>query len=337
VTTVTAPEWDSFVAAHPQGHILQTSAWGDLKCAFGWSVARVGIKKEGVLVAGAQVLFRPLPTGLYTIAYIPKGPIVDWANDSLVDFLFKSLDNVAHSANAVFLKIEPVTSIPPNALPAALKIAPAHNIQPPRSLIIDLRPAEETLLANMKQKTRYNVRLAAKKDIIVTPSEDIDAFCQLMKVTGERDNFGVHDEKYYRTAYDLFHPLNRAQLFIATFNGQPLAGLMLFTLGTRAWYLYGGSSNEERNRMPAYLLQWEAMRWAKAHGVEEYDLWGVPDEDEAKLEAEFETRHEGLWGVYRFKRGLGGQLVRAPAAFDRVYSRPLYKLYEMYMGRNGVD
>lgn len=334
VTTVTAPEWDAFVSTHPQGHILQTPAWGDLKCAFGWSVARVGIKQEGALVAGAQVLFRPLPTGLYTIAYIPKGPIVDWANQPLVDFLFKSLDNVAQSANAVFLKVEPDSPPPPNVLPPGPRMAAAHNIQPRRSILIDLRPDEESLLNTMKQKTRYNVRLAAKKDVVVTPSDDLDAFCNLMKITGERDKFGVHDEKYYRKAYDLFRPLNRVQLFLATFNGLPLAGLMLFTLGKRAWYFYGGSSNDERNRMPTYLLQWEAMRWAKAHGVEEYDLWGVPDEDEPKLEAEFETRHEGLWGVYRFKRGLGGTLTRAPAAFDRVYSNTLYKLYELYMGRN---
>jgi lipid II:glycine glycyltransferase (peptidoglycan interpeptide bridge formation enzyme) len=341
--TVTASEWDAFVASHPDGHILQTPAWGDLKCAFGWSAARVGIKKDGVVVAGAQVLFRPLPTGLYTIAYIPKGPLVDWSNAPLVEFLFKSLDNVAQSANAVFLKIEPPDSsknleaqLSNFQLPTS-NLKSASNIQPRRSIVVDLRSDEETILAAMKQKTRYNVRLAAKKDVVVTASEDIEAFCALMKVTGERDEFGVHDEKYYRKAYELFRPLDRAQLFVATFEGKPLAALMLFVLGKRAWYFYGGSSNEERNRMPAYLLQWEAMRWAKARGVEEYDLWGVPDEEEDVLEANFETRHEGLWGVYRFKRGLGGKLVRAPGAVDRVYSGALYKLYEMYMGRRGVE
>ena len=334
--TIDATEWDAFVAAHPDGHILQTPAWADLKCAFGWSAARVGVKQEGVLVAGAQVLFRPLPTGLYTIAYIPKGPLVDWTNESLVAFLFKSLDNVAQSANAVFLKIEPPTA-KFKLQTSNFKIIAASNIQPRRTIVIDLRPAEETILAAMKQKTRYNVRLAAKKDVVVTSSEDIESFCALMKVTGERDAFGVHDEKYYRKAYELFRPLDRAQLFVASFEGQPLAALMLFMLGQRAWYFYGGSSNEERNRMPAYLLQWEAMRWAKARGVEDYDLWGVPDEEEDVLEANFETRQEGLWGVYRFKRGFGGQLGRAPGAVDRVYSQTLYKLYRLYMGRRGME
>ncbi len=337
MTTVTAPEWDAFVAAHPDGHILQTPAWADLKCAFGWSAARVGIKKEGQLVAGAQVLFRPLPTGLYTIAYIPKGPLVDWNNASLVDFLFKSLDNVAQSANAVFLKVEPLAELPPSTLTQTPRTVPANSIQPRRTLVVDLRPEEDAILNAMKQKTRYNVRLAAKKDVVVTPSEDLDAFCQLMNVTGEPDKFRLHDDRSYRTASDVFPPLTPPHPLLPRYPAHPLAGLMLFTLGRRAWYFYGGSSNAERNRMPPYLLQWEAMRWAKARGVEEYDLWGVPDEDEAKLEAEFETRHEGLWGVYRFKRGFGGQLLRAPQPVDRVYSRMLYKLYEMYIGRGGEE
>ena len=154
-----------------------------------------------------------------------------------------------------------------------------------------------------------------------------------MKITGERDQFGVHSSAYYRTVYELFRPLNRAQIFTAYYNDQPLATLMLFMLGERAWYFYGGSSNEERNRMPTYLLQWEAMRWAKARGATHYDLWGVPDEDEETLEANFETRDDGLWGVYRFKRGFGGKLIREPDAMDRVYSPMMYKLYQMYMGR----
>ncbi|MEK6575174.1 MAG: peptidoglycan bridge formation glycyltransferase FemA/FemB family protein, partial [Chloroflexota bacterium] len=276
--SISAVEWDEFVAAHPDGHILQTPAWADLKCAFGWSAARVGIRDGGKLVAGAQMLFRPLPAALYNIAYIPKGPLVDWSNESLVEFLFKSLDNVAQSANAVFLKIEPPAS---NFKRQTSNMQPSpHVIQPRRTLTIDLRPDEEAILAAMKQKTRYNIRLAAKKDVAVTPTDDLDTFCQLMKVTGERDQFGVHDAKYYRKAYELFRPASRARLFIATFEGKPLAGLMLFTLGKRAWYFYGGSSDEERSRMATYLLQWEAMRWARARGVEEYDLWGVPDEDE---------------------------------------------------------
>jgi lipid II:glycine glycyltransferase (peptidoglycan interpeptide bridge formation enzyme) len=101
--------------------------------------------------------------------------------------------------------------------------------------------------------------------------------------------------------------------------------------------LYGASTDEERNRMPTYLLQWEAMRWAKARGAEEYDLWGVPDEDEATLEANFETRHDGLWGVYRFKRGFGGKVNQAAGPLDTVYHPLLYRLYVAVIGRREAN
>lgn len=202
-----------------------------------------------------------------------------------------------------------------------------HNIQPPRSMIVDIKGSEDEILARMKQKTRYNIRLAEKKGVTVRAWDDIPAFHKMMQSTGARDNFGVHSLAYYRRAYELFHPTGMAELLVAEYEGRPLAALMVFRHGKRAWYVYGASTDEERNRMPTYLLQWEAMRWARARGCEEYDLWGVPDEDEAILEAGFETRHDGLWGVYRFKRGFGGKLKRAMQAVDRVYNPFLYRLY----------
>jgi lipid II:glycine glycyltransferase (peptidoglycan interpeptide bridge formation enzyme) len=123
-------------------------------------------------------------------------------------------------------------------------------------------------------------------------------------------------------------------LLVAEYEGEPLASLMVFAnpFGKRAWYMYGASNDNERNRMPTYLLQWEAICWARARGSEEYDLWGVPDEDEAKLESEFESRRDGLWGVYRFKRGFGGEVKRAAQAVDRVYNPLLYWMYLKLIG-----
>ena len=179
----------------------------------------------------------------------------------------------------------------------------------------------------MKPKCRYNIRLAEKKGITVRAWDDIPAFHEMMTVTGGRDKFGVHSQEYYQRAYELFHPKGTCELLVAEFEGKPLASLMVFANGKRAWYVYGASNDQERNRMPTYLLQWEAIRWAKARGCDEYDLWGVPDENEEALEAQFESRHDGLWGVYRFKRGFGGEVKRAAQAADRVYNPLLYWLY----------
>ena len=155
----------------------------------------------------------------------------------------------------------------------------------------------------------------------------------MMQATGQRDQFGVHSLDYYRRVFELFLPLEMCQLLMALYDSQPLAGLMAFTHGRRAWYFYGASGSAHRNRMPNYLLQWEAMRWARQRGCQQYDLWGVPDADLDTLEAEFTRRADGLWGVYRFKRGFGGELRRAAGPWDRVYMPALYPLYRWWVGR----
>ncbi|HEB64588.1 MAG TPA: peptidoglycan bridge formation glycyltransferase FemA/FemB family protein [Chloroflexi bacterium] len=324
---VNAQAWQEFLDTHyPQAHLLQTAAWGTLKRAFGW-------QPEYLVVgtAGAQILFRELPLG-FTVAYIPKGPL------GKPDLAFwKQADTLCRQRRAIFLRVEPDfwEDAPPfggGARPLKARPAP-QAVQPRRTLVVDLTPDEDAILGRMKQKTRYNIRLAMRKGVRVRPSDDLPAFHALMQTTGERDNFGIHSLEYYRRAYDLFHPLGACELLLAEYEGQPLAGLMVFAWGKRAWYFYGASNNQERNRMPTYLLQWEAMRWARNRGCTSYDLWGVPDEDEAVLEAAFTERREGLWGVYRFKRGFGGQLKRAAPPLDRVYRPILYAAYRRWARR----
>jgi lipid II:glycine glycyltransferase (peptidoglycan interpeptide bridge formation enzyme) len=182
----------------------------------------------------------------------------------------------------------------------------------------------------MKQKTRYNIKLAIKKGIQVEKTEDVSTFYELMVDTGKRDNFGVHSKSYYQLAYDLFSPKNNVALLVAKFQDIPLAGLMVFRSGNRSWYFYGASNNLERNRMPTYLIQFEAMKWAKSQGCDIYDLWGIPDEPEEILERDFESRSDGLWGVYRFKRGFGGEIKKSVPAYDRIYQPALYKLINIF-------
>ncbi|NUM49045.1 MAG: peptidoglycan bridge formation glycyltransferase FemA/FemB family protein, partial [Anaerolineales bacterium] len=202
-----------------------------------------------------------------------------------------------------------------------------------RTITLDISGSEDQILARMKQKTRYNLRLAEKKGIVIRPSNDLLTWDKLMQETGERDAFGVHSQAYYQKAYDLFHPSGSCELLLAEFEGEPLAAIMVFARGNRAWYFYGASSNAHREKMPTYLLQWEGIRWAREKGCTEYDLWGIPDEDEATLEAGFMEKSEGLWGVYRFKRGFGGEVKRAEGPWDRVYWKGLYRVYLWRVGR----
>ena len=315
-------DWNEFLARHPDAHLLQTGEWGELKAAFGWEARRL---IDGG--AGAQVLFRRLPLG-YSAAYIPKGPLFGDQDSAALGRFWTDLDELCRSRGAIFCKLEPDAweTDPPIPLSPGWVRSP-HNIQPPRTLVVGLRGTEDEILGRMKQKTRYNIRLAAKKGIAVRSWADLESFHRMLTVTGRRDGFGVHTQDYYRRAHELFHPAGKCELLVAEFEGRPLAALMAFARGKRAWYVYGASNEEARNRMPTYLLQWEAMRWARGRGCETYDLWGAPDEEEAVLEAGFEARGDGLWGVYRFKRGFGGELKRAAQALDRIRYPWLYRLY----------
>ena len=298
-------EWDAFLSQFPNAHILQSAAWGELKSAYGWEVHRLVAGNSG-----AQVLFRRLSYGI-KFAYIPKGPIgEDW------DSIWAEVDLLCRQAGAVFLKVEPDAweRVTNGSRPMASLdgFRPSgHAIQPMRTLIVDLTGDEMSVLGRMKQKTRYNVRLAQKRGIVVKPSSDLETFYRLMEITSKRDHFGVHQPEYYQQTYSLFHPQGQCELLLAEYEREPVAALMVLAKGRRAWYFYGASSETHRELMPTYLIQWEAMRWARSAGCDEYDLWGVPDYDLETLEANFSSRADGLWGVYQFKRGFGGELRRA--------------------------
>jgi lipid II:glycine glycyltransferase (peptidoglycan interpeptide bridge formation enzyme) len=320
-------EWDTFLSQFSNPHILQTSSWGRLKADFGWHLAYVASQK-----CGAQILVKRILPGI-NFAYIPKGPVGhNW------DQLWTDIDTICQARNCAFLKVEPdfwenadqkqdVTSF---LLPDTF-IQSHHSIQPLQTLVVDLKSEESQILGRMKQKTRYNINLALKKNVIVNPQVELNAFYELMKITGQRDQFGIHSLAYYQRAYDLFHEHDQCQLLLAEFEGSPISALLVFRAGNRAWYFYGASSNLHRDIMPNYLLQWEAIRWAKSQSCCEYDLWGVPDFDLATLEANFASRNDGLWGVYRFKRGFGGELKRSIGSWDRVYNPFLYRLYSLWM------
>lgn len=328
MTILDVQAWQEYLADHPEAHVLQSAAWGELKSAFGWFPLRLKVGD-----CGAQILFRRLPLGR-TVAYIPKGPVgTDWLS------LWPEVDAACRKNRAIFLKVEPDCweDSAKECKEQFAALTPAVPVQPRRTVEISLEGDEEEWLARMKQKTRYNIRLAEKKQVVIRESDDVSAFSHIMQTTGERDQFGVHHPSYYQKAFDLFSARNDCVLLMAEYEGQPLAGLIVFAQGSRAFYFYGASSNAERNRMPAYLLQFHAMRWAAARGCLAYDLWGIPDMDEEELERQFAGREDGLWGVYRFKRGFGGEIRRSVGAWDKIYQPLLYKLYLLYTRHRGSE
>jgi lipid II:glycine glycyltransferase (peptidoglycan interpeptide bridge formation enzyme) len=186
-------------------------------------------------------------------------------------------------------------------------------VQPARTIVLDVQEPEETLLAHMKEKWRYNIRLAARKGVEIREAQtlaELEAWYTLLQTTGERDHFGIHTLDYYRRAWQIFAPARQAHLLLASVQDELLAGIFVCVSGAEALYLYGASSNERRNLMPNYLLQWEAIRRARAAGARRYDFWGIPATDEGD---------EAMAGVYRFKSGWGGRVVRFMGNYEHVY------------------
>ncbi|MCL4488729.1 MAG: peptidoglycan bridge formation glycyltransferase FemA/FemB family protein [Chloroflexi bacterium] len=327
--------WDSFVAASPEGHLLQTTPWGALKSRFGWQVERVALCSGKRIVAGAQVLYRSFPLG-QTLAYVPKGPLVDWNDDRAVSAVLAALRDAAHRRRAFCLKLEPDLPDTPGLAQILSKNGlrrSLQSVQPRSTLLIELKRDEEEILASMKPKTRYNIRLASRKGVVVRDGTlgDLPVFQDLIAATSRRDHFTAYGPRYYRAAFELFVPGGHARLLLATFQGTVLAGIFVFAFGNKAWYMYGASGSIHRNLMPNHLLQWEAIRWARERGCATYDLWGIPDQvgDQPERHAHAPPKcANGLWGVFGFKRGFGGRIVHYLGVYDDVLVHAVDWLYE---------
>ncbi len=356
-------KWDQFVNDHPGGHFLQSWGWGELKASIGWHPFRFSLwdGKQRQMVAAAQVLCRPapgFPLWAGHLAYIPRGPVIDWSDACMCKAFFTQLNAYLRRRGALALRMEPNRVVealtystgsnprPENPLATGVPVAhsnieelqavdttattattatiatmatlpmllyPVQPVQPIRSIVLDLTPTENVLLAAMKEKWRYNLRLAERKGITVRVAEtveDVEAWYALLRTTGERDHFGIHTIDYYLKAWHIFAPGQQACLFLAEYDGRLLAGIFVAMLARQAIYLYGASSNEHRNLMPNYLLQWAAICWAKRQGAVQYDFWGIP---------ETESAGEAMAGVYRFKRGWGGKTMRFVGCYEHTY------------------
>jgi peptidoglycan pentaglycine glycine transferase (the first glycine) len=382
--------WNSVISHLPNPHFLQTYEWGQVKAKYGWSPLYALWTADGKFsvfkdtdnwsmdnpyyVAAALILKRQILKNGFaarlSILYAPKGPLLDWTNEALRNRVLNDLQFFARKQGAIFLKMDPdvvlgtgVPSSEEDAIDTGGQTVVSElkrrrwqyasdQIQFKNTVLIDLNPSEDELLARMKQKTRYNIRLAEKKAVTlrIGTQNDLSILYQMYAETSVRDGFVIRDESYYRTVWTTFManthppisdldfpiPNNQssrsipvgstpfAEPLIAEYNNEPVAAIFVFYFAGHAYYVYGMSRNVHREKMPSYLLQWEAMKRAKAKSCSVYDLWGAPDVfDES----------DSLWGVYRFKEGLGGRVVRTLGAWDFAPSPLWYKMYSEIIPR----
>ena len=335
--------WNAFVARAPSGHLMQSCEWGDFKVALGWRVQRVGVECDGRIVAGAQMLLRPLPGLPLTIAYVPKGPVVDPKDGCAVASLSAALHQVARRQGAIVLRMEP--NLPDDGCVHEVLqrcgFRPSVHTNHPRStIVIDLAGGEDVVLANMpRKKTRKLIRRAVREGVTIVEgnSHDIDDFHEILRSTAEIKGFPVHARAFYEQAWRVFQGTGSVKLLLAKYQEQIVAGKMVFVFGDRSMHFWGGTSHEGRDVYASYLIQWEAIKWAIARGCKYCDLWGIPDEIAEMLRKGQDVpkdRLGGLWGVYSFKRGFGGEIECYAGAYDYVYRPVLYWLGMIVLARN---
>jgi lipid II:glycine glycyltransferase (peptidoglycan interpeptide bridge formation enzyme) len=332
IVPIDAPvAWNQTLLRLSAPHVLQSWEWGAFKSRHGWSATRWVLQQaDGTPRAAALVLRRRLPRLPFSLLYIPKGPILDHADAPAWEAILAHLERLAHRRRAVFVKIDPDVSHDEDAVCNRLSARgwrpSREQIQFRNTMTLDLTQDEDALLAAMKSKWRYNVRLAGRKGVRVRPGtmDDLPLLYAMYHETALRDGFVIRPLAYYEDLWGSFIQRGLAQPLIAEVEGQAVAMVLLFYFGDRAWYMYGASRNQQRDKMPNHLLQWEAMRWAKSAGCAVYDMWGAPDEA---------VESDPLWSVYRFKRGFGAAWVRHIGAYDYPASRLWYWGYSVAMPR----
>lgn len=346
----TQENWDQVVSTLSGRHFLQTWEWGEAKRFSGWQpLHRIWVSDDDQVCAAALILTRAVELkGIklpLRMMYIPRGPLLlDWQDQVLRRQVLSDLRQVGKQQQVIFIKIDPQVELG-RGVPGGEEAAQApgsesvinhlgqegwipakDQVQFQNTMLIDLRPDADQLLASMKQKTRYNVRLAARRGVAVRPggTKDLELMFQMYAETAVRDRFTIRNADYYLNIWRDFINSDLGEPLLAEVGGEPVAGVIIFRFGGRAWYVYGMSREVHREKMPNYLLQWEAIRRAKLAGCTEYDLWGAPD----KFDEE-----DDLWGVYRFKEGLGAEVVRFIGAYDLPINPLLYRAYTQLLPR----
>lgn len=336
--------WQAVMGKLPNPHALQSWTWGAFKSRWGWSAQAYLMtiaENSWEPLAAAMVLKRPLPRSPFCVLYVPKGPLLNYNDIPLRQQVLAQLEKIAQQERAIFIKIDPEVAQswglePERPSPIGRKFVEelqsrgwrysAEQIQFRNTVELNLQRPDDEILAAMKQKTRYNIRLAERKEITIRPGTpaDFPLIAQMYRETAVRDGFTIRPLDYYLDIWQAFYQDGIAQPLLAEFAGQAIAAVVLVRFGQRAIYMYGASTDHERQRMPNYLLQWEAIRWANAQGLSVYDFWGAPDEF---------VESDRLWGVWRFKDGFNGQVVKHIGAWDYP-ARPFwYWLYTQALPR----
>jgi lipid II:glycine glycyltransferase (peptidoglycan interpeptide bridge formation enzyme) len=317
-------EYEAFVQNHPKGHFCQSVMWAKLKTE--WKFEAVIVRDaEGEICGTMGILVRKVPVFPTAIMYAPRGPVCDVHNKAVMEQLVAGAKEIADKHNAYVLRMDTDVKSDDTEFAALCQelgfTLPQQSknfegIQP--RYVFRLYPEgrnEEELMASFHSKTRYNIRVAIKKGVEVKLADEsaVDDFHRIMLETGLRDNFVIRTPQYFKRLLQVMG--EHARLYMAYLDGRPIAGTIAIAYGDKVWYLYGASSNADRNAMPNYLLQMEMIKWAVERGARVYDFRGVSGDL---------TPENPLYGLYLFKKGFSGDFTEFCGEFEMVFSKPVY-------------
>ena len=328
VTDKNRNEYEAFVMSHPYGHFMQSYLWGKVKDNWVWEgvISRGG---DGAIRGTLAILIRRLPVVPWTIMYAGRGPVCGLHDRETIAELISGARQLAKRYRSYELKMDPAvlssdTEFADIMRGEDFRISEGsknfEGVQPRYVFRIDMAGrGEDELMASFQQKTRYNIRLAMRKGVTVRVcgKEMVPDFARIMHETGMRDGFITRGADYFAKMLDVLG--EHARLYMAFYEDKPVAGTLAIWYGDKVWYLYGASSNESRNVMPNYLLQWEMIRWAIEKGSRIYDFRGVSGDL---------SEDNPLYGLYRFKKGFNGDFCEFVGEMNLVLNHAVYALVE---------
>ena len=322
IRTITAEEKNAFDAV--VNHPLQAYQWGEFRDKTGVKIIRRGIFEKNKLVSGFQLTIHKIPRTPFTIGYLPKG-------EEPTKGLLNELKKIGKQENCIFIQLEPnVTKQMANdKLHMAHLVPAAHPLFTKYTFVLDLTQSEEELLKNMHSKTRYNIKIARKHNVIVeedNSDEAFEAYIKLTKETTTRQKFYAHSENYHRLQWKtLPHTITKNQLsshlFVAKYNGKILTAWIVFVFKDALYYPYGASSSENREVMASNLIAWEVISFGKKLGLKQFDMWGA-------LGSNPDTK-DPWYGFHNFKQKYGPEHVEFVGSYDLVINPMLYQGYKL--------
>ncbi len=319
-----------FINRQPLQPFLQSWAWGDFQESIGRPIWRLGVFEGDALVGCALVVEHELMLGK-TYLYCPRGPLA--ATPEALTMLLEEIKKLGRTSNAMYVKADlGLYTFSFDVDGFVEGYIQGTTLQPRQTLVIDTSRTSDEILAGVHQKTRYNIRLAEKKNVVVrwgSSDKDVQEFLRLMHITAKRQSIRLHSDQYYQKLFSFMHRAGMAEFAIGEVDGQAHVAHMVFWHGQTATYLHGGSDDARKEMMIPYLVQWRTIQRAHEKGVHDYDLWGIAPDNAS----------EHKWaGVTRFKRGFNGREVVFPPALNAVLQPQWYHTYRLAKRfRGGVD